>query len=139
MSILLGAIRWLMRRLWRLLSRSVTIVVQPPADLLRRLGERAAAGVPGAVGRHRERAREDESYAHQVGSAVAALITTLVDSAPYASLLIVLVTTWLGTATSEVEETPIPGRISLTARVKDQQERSLAKDPIPLWDRYPFE
>ena len=139
MSILLGAIRWLMRRLWRLLSRSVTIVVQPPADLLRRLGERAAAGVPGAVGRHRERAREDESYAHQVGSAVAALITTLVDSAPYASLLIVLVTTWLGTATSEVEETPIPGRISLTARVKDQQERSLAKDPMPLWDRYPFE
>lgn len=59
------------------------------------------------------------------------LSSTLVDSAPYASLLIVLVTTWLGTATSEVEETPIPGRISLTARVKDQQERSLAKDPIP--------
>lgn len=139
MTVLLGLVKALLGRLWRLVYKVVTITVRPPVRLVRALGQRTVSGVPVAMGRHRERASRDDSYARQIGAAITALVTTLVDSAPHASLAVVLLTTWLGTVTIDEDDPPYPASTSLASRVRDQQERSLAKDPIPLWDRLPFE
>ena len=139
MTALLGLAKALLRRLWGLVYKVVTITVRPPVRLVKALGQRTVSGVPVAMGRHRDRVSRDESYARQIGASIAALVTTLLDSAPYASLAVILLTTWLGTVTPGEDDPPYPASTSLAAKVRDQQERSLAKDPIPLWDRFPFE
>lgn len=139
MTVLWRLVKALLNRVWRMARKMVTVVVRPPVRLVRGMSQRTVTGVPVAMQRHRERVSRDDSYARQIGTAITALVTTLVDSAPYASLAVVLLTNWLGTVSSDTEEPDYPRRASLSASVRDQQERSVTKDPVPLWDRLAFE
>lgn len=139
MTALASLMKALLRRLWRLARKVLTVIVRPPARLLKSLSRRTASGVPTAMQRHRDRVSSDHAYASQVGAALTALAGTLIERPPYSSLAVVLLSAWLGTAASDEGAPSYPERTSLTARVREQQERSPSKDPVPLWDRYPFE
>lgn len=137
MTILINFLRSIIRRLWRFAARVVTVIVRPPTALIKRVGTGVSAGMPRAVQRHRDRVSRDASYSRQVSTAVNALITTLLGSAPYASVAVVLLTAWLGTELTKDE--PLPARTTLSDKVRDQQQRSPATDPVPLWERFPYE
>lgn len=139
MTALTSLTKALLRRLWRFARKVLTVIVRPPTRLLISLSQRTALGVPTAMQRHRERVSSDHAYASQIGAALTALASTLIERPPYSSLAVVLLSAWLGTAASDAGALSYPERTSLTARVREQQEGSPSKDPVPIWDRYPFE
>jgi hypothetical protein len=126
-------------RLFRLTCKAVTIIVRPPLLLLKAVVASTVSTVPTAMHRHRDRVSADDNYASQIGVAVTALVTTVIERAPFAVMVAALLTTWLGTPTTDDNRRQDPAPTSLTARVREQQDRPPSNDPVPLWDRYPFE
>ncbi len=126
-------------RLFRLTCKAVTIIVRPPLRLLKAVTAGTVSTVPTAMHRHRDRVSTDNTYASQIGVAVTALVTTVVERAPYAAMVVALLTTWLGTPTTGDDRRQHSASTSLTARVREQQDRRPSNDPVPLWDRYPLE
>lgn len=126
-------------RLFRLTCKAVTIIVRPPLRVLKAVAAGTVSTVPTAMHRHRARVSADDNYASQIGVAVTALVTTVIEQAPYAAMVVALLTTWLGTPTTDEDRRQHSASTSLTARVREQQDRRPSNDPVPLWDRYPFE
>ena len=126
-------------RLFRLTCKAVTVIVRPPVLLLKAVAAGTVSTVPTAMHRHRDRVSTDDNYSSQIGVAVAALVTTVIERAPYAAMVVALLTTWLGTPTTDDDRRQHSASTSLTARVREQQDRRPSSDPVPLWDRYPFE
>lgn len=114
------------RGIARLVSRAVVYLVRPATAVIGRI----VRGAPSAMQRHRERASEDRSYSRAVADAIGELLTTVIERPPYASIVAVLLTTWLGTVESTPSTSPSTVR-DVTARTTWPESR----DPVPLWDR----
>jgi hypothetical protein len=113
------------RRIAGLVSKAVAYLFRPAAAVVRRVIRSA----PSAMHRHRERASEDRAYSRTVADAIGELLTTVIERPPYASIVAVLLTTWLGT----VEFTPPAS--SPTVRDVSARTWPEPRDPVPLWDR----
>ncbi len=134
MRTILRLLSSLFGRMRGLVSRTVSVVVRPPLRLVRRLARKTRTHAPMAMDRHRQRASRDRSYARTIGEAIAAILSTILERPPYASIATVLLTTWLGTP--EASPTgPISTVNPTTARGTEPRDWPRPSEPVPLWDR----
>lgn len=132
----LNLLRSLCKRCWRLAAKVSSAVVRAPMRVLRRRVAAAREALPVGLERHRQRVGRDASYARQITEAVTALVSTVVQKAPLASILVVLLTTWLQTDDgSGNQPPPAPAR----ARHSGDGERrdwSPTGASMTLWERF---
>lgn len=137
MRIIVKLIHSVARRFWGIIIKTTKAFLQRPARSIAAKVNTARTGVPEALRRHRDRATRDSSYARQMAEAITTLVSTVILTAPLASIVAVILTAWLG-----IDRSPTPGTAptsrfgDVAGRDTDEESRRTSGSAMSLWDRF---